>query len=211
MTSITNERVESQPFCDGATILALEQKTNLLFELFRKEPEQGRQILPALGKVVELMLQYSRNRNTVTEPVEIWLAKQILGEAEPTTREAAESRGDERKKQLLEAEGGCLTAAEVAERLGITRQGVDKRRAQGKLVAVTHYKRGYLYPKWQFGVEGFEKVLEALSEEDSWTLMIFMLSPVPRFEGETPLQLLRQGRLEEVLRFAETWGDTTAL
>lgn len=211
MTSIANNTVNKQSFGDRATVEELEQQTNLLFEFFSKHPDRQKQLTPLFGKIVELMLQYSKEWNTVTEPVDIWLAKQILREAEPNSSEAALARGDDRKKQLLEAEGGCLTGAEVAEHIGMTRQGVDKRRSQGKLLAVTHYRRGYLYPKWQFGLKGFEQVLEALSDEDSWTKTLFMLSPVPRFEGKTPLQLLRQGRLEEVLKFAHTWGDTTAL
>ena len=60
---------------------------------------------------------------------------------------AAKFRGLERKRQLVEASGGVLSAQGVAELLGITRQAVDKRRAQNQLVALTQGRRGYSYPR----------------------------------------------------------------
>ena len=59
-------------------------------------------------------------------------------------------RGIEVKRRLIEENGGALTAEEVANSLGITRQAVDKRRRAGKLLAITTGRHGYRYPVWQF-------------------------------------------------------------
>ena len=46
---------------------------------------------------------------------------------------AAHQRAAEIKRHLLESEGGAMTVAEVAKRLGISKQAVDKRRRGHKL------------------------------------------------------------------------------
>jgi hypothetical protein len=62
--------------------------------------------------------------------------------------------GLESKQFLLKAEGGTLSVEEAAQRLGLTRQGVDRRRRAGRLIGVTMGRRGYRYPVWQFADTG---------------------------------------------------------
>jgi hypothetical protein len=110
------------------------------------------------------------------------------------------------KHDLLRQEGGVISSRQVAEILGISRQAVDKRRLQGKLLAVSLGRRGYFYPLWQFGdkgvLEGFEEVMEILRDEDPWTIMIFFLSKNSMLKNKKPLDKLRQRHLNEVLRAA---------
>jgi len=161
-----------------------------------------------LNLILNLLREYLKTE--CPEPLTRWLGKRLLMNAAPDPKEAAYARGEQVKRELIAEEGGCWSAAEVAEYLGLTRQGVDKRRAQGKILAITHHKRGYLYPKWQFDVPGIELVFTALSDEDDWTKMLFMLGKTPRFEGKSPLQKLREGHLTEILQFAQQWGETAA-
>lgn len=209
--SVLTAREQSSTATVLGEVARFEQDALLFHELLKQSTNEARQILPVLQKVVELLLQYSHTSTTITEPLDVWMAQQILHVAKPNSTDAARAEASDEKQKLLEAEGGCVTVSEAAKLLDISRQAIDKRRANGNLLAVTHHKRGYLYPKWQFGLEGIEQVLERLSDEGSWTKMIFMLSPTAQFSGSSPLDYLRQGRVEEVLAHAETWGDTTAL
>lgn len=119
------------------------------------------------------------------------------------------------KNELLKREGGVITSGQVAELLGISRQAVDKRRGQGKLLAVSLGKRGYFYPVWQFSengvIPGFEVVMDLLKHYDPWMKMIFMLSANQRLENRSPLEKLREGHLDEVFKAAQLTGEQGAL
>ncbi len=120
----------------------------------------------------------------------------------------AKLRGLRNRERLLAVEGPALTAEEAASALGITRQGIDKRRRAGRLLAVTVGRRGYLYPAWQFtpsGVlPGLEEVLAALREHDPWMQLAFMVNPNAALGGRVPLVELRQGNLAAVLPAGRT-------
>ncbi len=131
-------------------------------------------------------------------------------ESERDPLAAARVRGVQQRRELLE-ESGSLSVQEVARHLGLTRQAVDKRRRAGKLLAVQLGRRGYAYPAWQLEprgtLEGLERLLEALRGHDEWMQLSFVLSGDPRLEGETPLAVLRAGRVEETLQAARAWGE----
>ncbi len=124
-------------------------------------------------------------------------------------------KGIRAKNELLEKEGGVITSSQVAELLGISRQAVDKRRKQGKLLAVSPGKRGYFYPVWQFSEEGvipgFEKVMNILKDYDPWMKMIFMLSANHYLGNHSPLEKLREGDLDNIFKAAEAAGEQGAL
>jgi hypothetical protein len=126
----------------------------------------------------------------------------------------ARLRGLAVKKELLTTGGTPWTSSQVAEYLGISRQAVDKRRREGKLLGLSLGKRGYRYPVWQFTdgetLAGLEQVLTQLSEYDSWTQLMFLLTGDVRLEGKTPLQCLQQGNLEAVVSSASSYGQQYA-
>lgn len=123
----------------------------------------------------------------------------------------ARLRGLRERERLLKVEGGTLSAHEVANYLNITRQAVNKRRHQGALVGLDAGRHGYLYPAWQFvregTIAGLENVLDALKPHDPWTQHIFMVSRNTRLSDHTPLEELRQGRLDDVLKAARALGE----
>ena len=120
-------------------------------------------------------------------------------------------RGLAAKNRLLNENGGTLSAEEVAQVLGMTRQAVEKRRSAGKLLAVTTGRHGYRYPAWQFtksGVlSGLESVLIALAPHDAWMQATFFVSKNPRLNDKTPIDLLGCGELREVLQAAAEYGE----
>lgn len=137
---------------------------------------------------------------------------QVLPSRDPLAE--ARIRGLLAKRQLLEAEGGCMSSEEVAKVLGIKRQAVDKRRINGKLIGLPS-GRVYLYPVWQFvdgkTLPGLEQVLKRLGVQDPWMQTAWMLNGNSRLEGRRiPLTVLRDGNLEAVLEAAEVYGEQGA-
>jgi hypothetical protein len=91
-----------------------------------------------------------------------------LSRAEPLA--PAFIRGIEARRRLIEEHGGTLTAEQVAQMIGISRQGVEKRRQAGRLVALATGRHGHRYPVWQFSdsgtLPGLEEVLGVLASHD---------------------------------------------
>jgi hypothetical protein len=135
-----------------------------------------------------------------------------LREAGPLAK--AKLRGLVGRKLILEQMGGTLTAEEVADLLDITRQAVDKRRHQHQLIGLTQGRRGYAYPSFQFEdgktIAGLAEVLKALDAHDPWMQLTFFATGNSHLDGATPLVALRQGKLDSVIRVAETYGEQGA-
>jgi len=121
----------------------------------------------------------------------------------------ARLRGLEAKRKLVEAEGGSLSSAQIARALKITRQAVDKRRNQGKLLGIELGKKGFRYPAWQIGVPDLDKVLAALEGRDAWEQLSFFLNPSALLEDRTPLEVMQGGShdIADVLRAASAYGE----
>lgn len=139
-------------------------------------------------------------------------AMEVLPPRDPLTE--ARLRGLAAKRELLKAEGGCMSSDEVAKVLGITRQGVDKRRLNGKLIGLPA-GRAYVYPAWQFAegetLPGLEQVLKHLSIRDPWMQTAWMLNGNSRLEGRSPIEVLREGNLELVIDASEIYGEQGAV
>ncbi|MBE9020889.1 helix-turn-helix domain-containing protein, partial [Chroococcidiopsidales cyanobacterium LEGE 13417] len=139
-------------------------------------------------------------------------ANRARSAADPLER--ARLRGIAARERLLNAEGGPLTISQVEELLGISRQAIHKRCSKGKLIALTTSKRGYLFPRWQFAengiLPGLESVLAALDESEPWMQAAFMLNPNIWLDGASPLEMLRQGKIEDVLVAARASGEQGA-
>jgi hypothetical protein len=121
----------------------------------------------------------------------------------------ARLRGIEAKRQLLEAEGDPLTSAQAAKLLRISRQAVDKRRRENKLLGLELGKKGYHYPSWQFDVRGLEQVLTALDGRDQWEKLSFFLNPSGLLGDRTPLTVLRgeKDNLTDIVNAAVSYGE----
>ncbi len=128
---------------------------------------------------------------------------------------AARLRGVKMKRELLAQEGGTLGAQEVADLLRISRQAVHKRFRAGRLLAVQCGRHGFAFPAWQFvagGVlAGLDEVLAALDDSlGPWMSLAFFLNDNLELDGDTPLEALRRGEKEPVLRAAALHGDPSA-
>lgn len=117
--------------------------------------------------------------------------------------ERAEREGEHLKRDIL-SRPEMLAPREAAARLGITRQALDDRRKKNLALALTHTKRGFRYPGWQFDedvVQSMTKVLQALSWLDPWERYFLLVQPEPLLGGRSPLEALRAGDRDRVLQF----------
>jgi hypothetical protein len=121
------------------------------------------------------------------------------------------ARGILARKELEMAEGGSLSAEELARALGRTRQGIDYLRREGLVLAWRTTRGKWRYPAWQLTAQGgllpgVRECLKALNTRSEWEPIIFFLSPRESLKGKTPLELLRAGRLQEAVDAAERHG-----
>jgi hypothetical protein len=132
-----------------------------------------------------------------------------LESADPLAK--AKLRGVEAKKLIIELGGGTLTIKEVADLLGITRQAVGKLRSRNRLIGLPQARRGYDYQPFQFErgetLTGLKEILEALREHDPWTQLIFFVERHDRLNSRTPVEAMRAGQLDAVVRVASFYHE----
>ena len=119
-------------------------------------------------------------------------------------------RGSEMKREMLKAEGGALSAQQLAAHLGITPQGLGRKRDRDHLFWL-EIGEGYVYPAFQIGknglLSGIREVLAAFEVDDPWMRVQFMLTGERRLDGRRPIDVLREGKVEEVVRAASAYGE----
>lgn len=132
-----------------------------------------------------------------------------LATAEPLA--AAYARGAERRRAVLQAAGGALTPNGVAERLRCSRETVSRWRRDGQLLALPRGRRAFVFPACQFGergpLEGLGQLLAAAYVRDPWGQLEVLLTPADSLEGQSPLEALRAGRLEEAIAVVRDTGN----
>ena len=175
---------------------------NALSSIANELPAQSVEELTASSTDLELLVNALFAATIKTESID----------PDPLIR--AKLRGIEHRKRILEKLGGTLSAEQVSETIGISRQAVDKRRGQNQLIGFTQGKRGYAYPAFQFengrAIDGLKEVLDALSGHDPWMQSIFFANENDRLNGSTPVEALRQGKTGAVVRAAEAYGEQGA-
>jgi hypothetical protein len=119
--------------------------------------------------------------------------------------------GLDAKRELLAQNGGVFRTEQVADYLGISPQAVNKRRMFHQLLGLTFRKRGFVYPGWQFTgtgtIAGLDNVLRALAQHDEWMQNVFFISPNSWLGDRRPLDLLREGKIHDVIEAARQFGD----
>jgi hypothetical protein len=125
------------------------------------------------------------------------------------------ARGLSVREKMAAEEGGSMSAEEAARQLGMTKQSVLNLYHTGKVLAWRTEKQGALrFPVWQFDgdqrLPGLEKVMAQLNQAamlDDWGKIGFFLQTNERFEGRRALDLLREGRVGDVLQAAQRYVE----
>jgi hypothetical protein len=119
--------------------------------------------------------------------------------------------------ELRAAEGGGLSDAEFAERLGLgSRETIRQYRGKGRIFGWRKDSRSYRYPAWQIHrqelLPGLAEVLAVFKEKELHPLSIigYVLTPSDGLDDARPLDLLREGKVDEVVADAKRYGDIGA-
>lgn len=120
--------------------------------------------------------------------------------------DAAKRRGDALKRSLLAAPD-MLSTAEMAERLGMSEEGVRLKRKRHEVLGLELAKRGIRYPSWQVLndrtlLPGLPRLFQILGDSP-WTIYRFLLQHHAELGGVCGIDALRQGRVEDVLAASE--------
>lgn len=120
---------------------------------------------------------------------------------------AARTSGRRANQVLLTREGGCVAADAFAAALGITLRALQARLRRGSVLASPSTgSPALVFPLWQIGpdrriLRGLPRLLCALRQDgkNNRACMRFLLRTDVALGGARPLDLLRAGRLDEVL------------
>lgn len=139
-----------------------------------------------------------------------------LGRSREDRLAQAQVRGLGVRQQLAATEGGTLSSEEVARLLGISKTAVFKRLEAGRLLAWREERlQAARFPRWQFDEQGrvlagFEDTLAVLNGDarlDAWGKVLFFLQARDRLGDRRPLDLLREGKVEEVRLAAQAYAE----
>jgi len=138
--------------------------------------------------------------NTLTFPLSVAL--------ETPTRRAvsADSYASEAQTDALLRSGAAyrreriqaadmITTDEAAELTGASRVTINAWIKAGRCIGVSHLRRGFKLPRWQFEPFVFphlQPLSQALGTTDGWPLLAFLESPHPALDGQTPRVALEQ-------------------
>ena len=116
--------------------------------------------------------------------------------------------------ELGDAEGGGLSDSEFAARMGVSsRETIRQYRGKGLIFAWPKDMRSYRYPAWQIHrrqlLPGLAEVLAVLREKqlEPFSIIGYFLTPSDDLDDARPLDLLREGKVAEVVADAKRYGD----
>ncbi len=120
--------------------------------------------------------------------------------------DAARARGAAMKDEML-SDPDMLSTAGLAERLGMSEEGIRLKRRRHEVLGVEVAKRGIRYPAWQVMpgrqiLPGLPRLFAVLGD-DPWRLLRFLQQHHAELRGKRAFEALQQGRVDEVLATAE--------
>jgi hypothetical protein len=120
----------------------------------------------------------------------------------------ARARGEVLAATLLSG-ADMLGSNEFAALIGVSREGLHRKRLRHEVLGLEGAKRGYRFPKWQLTREGLLPGLPevfARLDGNPWAVIRFLRQHHPELGGQTALQALRAGKVAQVLGAAENAG-----
>ena len=140
--------------------------------------------------------------NTLTSPFSASfdnLKARRTSKTEPYATEAQTAAllrlGAQYRRQRIDA-SDMITTDEAAILSGTTRVTINTWIKSGRCIGVTHLRRGFKMPKWQFEPYVFpviRSLYDALGTRDGWQLLSFLETPHDALDGLAPRIALEQG------------------
>lgn len=155
-----------------------------------------------------------RLRTSADDYIEAAQASPASFSAGPRAR--ALLRGREIAEKDLTESGGSYSLEEARRLLnGVSRQAVEKRVREGRLLAVVGHNNRRFYPVAQFNddgsvIDGLRAVQDALATRNAYAVLNFLVNPNPRLDNRKPISLLKQGEVEQVVEVAARIGEQGA-
>ena len=131
---------------------------------------------------------------------------------EPDARARAVLRGIAYAEEDLKAAGGTYEVDDVRALLrGVSRQAVDKKVADGSLLAVPGPNGRRRFPTAQFDddgslIHGMREVSAALGFSSRWAVLNFLVNAHDLLGDERPIDALRRGDVDRVVEAAKRSG-----
>lgn len=103
--------------------------------------------------------------------------------------------GAQYRRERMDA-ADMISTDEAAELAGATRVTVNAWIKVGRCIGVTHLRRGFRLPRWQFEPAVWpvlQPLAKAIGSNDGWQLLSFLESPATALDGQTPRAALEQG------------------
>jgi len=118
----------------------------------------------------------------------------------------ARARGQAVKDQLL-GDPKMLSTADMAQRLGMSDEGIRLKRKRHEVLGLEFARRGIRYPSWQL-LENLQLLpslprLFSILGDSPWTVYRFLLQRHPELDGARAVDTLKGGRIDAVLAAAE--------
>jgi hypothetical protein len=163
--------------------------------------------------LVQIDLDESEVVNQIGESEERSL--NLYQEATDNSPKILQPTNNDIKKILLLASGKPLTISAVSHKISASEERVELLRKNRELIGIPVEGYGYLYPAFQFKEDGsilpgFDKLLQALDRFDVWMQLQFLQTGDLRLDGATPIDALKQGKLEQALFAAENYAGMRA-
>jgi hypothetical protein len=122
----------------------------------------------------------------------------------------ARARGEETVAQIL-TRPDMLTGEVFADRVGASRETVNRWRNEGRVLGLEGNARGVRYPAWQLDDQGrvlteLPAFLEAVG--DPWVAYRFLTAELPELDGQTGLEAVKRGRTAELVDIVRHFGET---
>lgn len=121
----------------------------------------------------------------------------------------ASDLGEVVRQKLAADEGGSVSGAQAARLLGISKATVLRRWRGHRMVGWSEGKMAR-FPVWQFAgskmLRGIEDVLQIFQSDDQWRVMRYFLGKRHSLADRRPLDLLRRGKVAEVLAHAKAFA-----
>jgi len=128
----------------------------------------------------------------------------------PTVRRKFDPRGIGLQivEKAKEAEGGAWSGNKLNEQFNLSPATLHRRRKEHRIIFWRDARHDFFYPKWQFTESGalrpgIEEILNTFNSSDEWRIMRYFLSTRHQLGEKRPLDLLRAGRVEEVIAHAK--------
>jgi hypothetical protein len=110
--------------------------------------------------------------------------------------------------------GPLVTTSQLQDLLRSSRQAINERVRNHRILALPREKGNYVYPLWQFGpssqpLPGIAEIVRLFAEvvETTWTIASWLVAKEPELDGRAPIEALRRGETGDAFAAARHYAE----